>query len=172
MDYIGVSGEQVGLLTAVEMAAAMLCIIPASYYADRHGREPFVVATFIMFTLFPISLLMSRSFPALVIAFAIRGFKEFGDTSRKALIIGYSDPNRRGQMVGAYYLVRDLIVSAGAILGAYLWKVGPGLNFFGAATFGVAGTIFYVRTVRQSREAFLNDLKKELEMRRRPPTRQ
>src|SRR6201981_2096535 len=120
MDYIGVSGEQVGILTAIEMLAATICIIPASHYADRHGREPFVIVTFIMFTLFPISLLLSRSFSALVIAFAIRGLKEFGDTSRKALIIGYSDPAKRGQMVGTYYLVRDLIVSAGAILGAYL----------------------------------------------------
>jgi len=165
MDYIGVSGEQVGILTAVEMATAMLCIIPASHYADRHGREPFVVATFIMFTLFPISLLVSRSFSALVIAFAIRGFKEFGDTSRKALIIGYSDSERRGQMVGAYYLVRDLIVSTGAILGAYLWKLGPGLNFLGAAALGVAGTIFYLKTIRQSRRLALSDLKKQLEMR-------
>src|SRR5438552_1463227 len=166
MDYIGVSGEQVGVLTAIEMLAATLCIIPASHYADRHGREPFVIATFIMFTLFPISLLMSRSFPALVVAFVIRGLKEFGDTSRKALIIGYSDSNRRGQMVGAYYLVRDLIVSTGAILGAYLWKVGPGLNFLGAAALGATGTIFYVKTIRQSRQAALNDLKKQLEMRR------
>ena len=101
MDYIGVSGRQVGILIAIEMVAATLCIIPASHYADRHGRESFVVVTFIMFTLFPISLLMSRSFSALVIAFLIRGFKEFGDTSRKALIIGYSDSDRRGQMVGA-----------------------------------------------------------------------
>jgi MFS family permease len=166
MDYIGVSGEQVGVLTAIEMLAATLCIIPASHYADRHGREPFVIATFIMFTLFPISLLMSRSFPALVVAFVIRGLKEFGDTSRKALIIGYSNSNRRGQMVGAYYLVRDLIVSTGAILGAYLWKVGPGLNFLGAAALGATGTIFYVKTIRQSRQAALNDLKKQLEMRR------
>src|SRR5438874_10095307 len=132
MDYIGVSGRQVGILTAIEMLAAMVCIIPASYYADRYRREPFVIVTFIMFTLFPISLLMSRSFSALVIAFAIRGFKEFGDTSRKALIIGYSDSDRRGQMVGTYYFVRDLIVSTGAILGAYLWKLGPALNFLGA----------------------------------------
>ena len=166
MDYIGVSGEQVGVLTAIEMLAATLCIIPASHYADRHGREPFVIATFIMFTLFPISLLMSRSFPALVVAFVIRGLKEFGDTSRKALIIGYSDSERRGQMVGAYYLVRDLIVSTGAILGAYLWKVGPGLNFLGAAALGATGTIFYVKTIRQNRQAALNDLKKQLEMRR------
>jgi MFS family permease len=166
MDYIGVSGQQIGLLTAVEMATAMLCIIPAAHYADRRGREPFVIVTFIMFTLFPISLLMSRSFPALVIAFVIRGLKEFGDTSRKALIIGYSDSERRGQMVGTYYLVRDLIVSTGAILGAYLWKLGPALNFLGAAALGAAGTIFYVKTIRQSRQSALNDLKKQLEMRR------
>jgi MFS family permease len=166
MDYIGVSGRQVGILTAIEMLAATICIIPAAHYADRYRREPFVIVTFIMFTLFPISLLMSRSFSALVIAFLIRGFKEFGDTSRKALIIGYSDSDHRGQMVGAYYLVRDLIVSAGAILGAYLWKLGPALNFLGAAALGLAGTIFYVKTVRQSRQSALSDLKKELEMRR------
>ncbi|PYK49060.1 MAG: MFS transporter [Verrucomicrobia bacterium] len=166
MDYIGVSGQQVGVLTAVEMAAAMLCIIPAAHYADRYRREPFVIVTFIMFTLFPISLLMSRSFSALVIAFAIRGFKEFGDTSRKALIIGYSDSDRRGQMVGAYYLVRDLIVSSGAILGAYLWKLGPALNFLGAAALGVTGTIFYVKTIRRTRQSALNDLKKQLATRR------
>jgi MFS family permease len=166
MDYIGVSGRQVGVLTTIEMLAATLCIIPASHYADRHAREPFVIVTFVMFTLFPISLLMSRSFSALVIAFMIRGFKEFGDTSRKALIIGYTDSERRGQMVGAYYLVRDLIVSTGAILGAYLWKLGPALNFLGAAALGVAGTVFYVRTIRQSRQSALDDLKRQLEMRR------
>jgi MFS family permease len=155
MDYIGMSAQQVGILTTVEMLAATLCIIPASHYADRYGREPFVIVTFVMFTLFPISLLMSRSFSALVIAFAIRGFKEFGDTSRKALIIGYSDPQRRGQMIGAYYLVRDLVVSTGAILGAYLWKLGPALNFLGAAALGVVGTIFYIRTTRRSRQSTL-----------------
>ncbi|PYJ40465.1 MAG: MFS transporter [Verrucomicrobia bacterium] len=166
MDYIGVSAKEIGALTTVEMLAATLCIIPASHFADRHGREPFVIVTFIMFTLFPISLLVSRSFSALVIAFMIRGFKEFGDTSRKALIIGYCEPQRCGQMVGAYYLVRDLIVSLGAILGAYLWKLGPALNFLGAAALGVVGTIFYVNTIRQSRQSSLNDLKKQLEMRR------
>jgi len=166
MDYIGVSAQQVGVLIGIEMLAATLCIIPASHYADRYRREPFVIVTFIMFTLFPISLLVSRSFSALVIAFAIRGLKEFGDTSRKALIIGYSDSARRGQMVGTYYLVRDLIVSTGAIVGAYLWKLGPGLNFVGAAAIGAAGTIFYVKTIRKSQQLALNDLKKQLEMRR------
>src|SRR5881397_569033 len=133
MDYIGVSAKEIGVLTAVEMLAATLCIIPASHYADRYGREPFVIITFIMFTLFPVNLLVARGFPSysfvlLMVAFVIRGFKEFGDTSRKALIIGYCDPSRCGQMVGAYYLVRDLIVSVGALLGAYLWTMNPNLN--------------------------------------------
>jgi len=166
MDYIGVSGRQVGILTAIEMLASTLCIIPAAHYADRYRREPFVIVTFVMFTLFPISLLISRSFSGLVIAFVIRGLKEFGDTSRKALIIGYSDSGRRGQMIGSYYLVRDLIVSTGAILGAYLWKLGPALNFLGAATLGIAGTIVYVKTVRRNRESALSNLKKELDKRR------
>ena len=165
MDYIGMSGQQVGVLTAIEMLAATLCIIPTSYFADKYPRQPFVIGTFVMFTLFPIALLMSRSFPALVIAFTIRGLKEFGDTSRKALIIGYSEPQHRGQMIGTYYLVRDLIVSTGAIFGAYLWKLGPALNFLGAAAIGAAGTIFYIRTTRVGRHIAVSNLKKQLDMR-------
>jgi MFS family permease len=166
MDYIGVNAKEVGVLITVEMLAATLCIIPSSYYADRYGREPFVIVTFIMFTLFPISLLVSRSFPALLVAFAIRGFKEFGDTSRKALIIGYCDPARCGQMIGAYYLVRDLVVSLGAILGAYLWALGAELNFLGAAALGVAGTFFYIKTIRDQREDELENMKEEIARRR------
>ena len=166
MDYIGVSAKEVGVLTAVEMLAAALCIIPSSYLADRYGREPFVIATFVMFTLFPISLLVSRSFSALLVAFTIRGLKEFGDTSRKALIIGYCDPARCGQMIGAYYLVRDLIVSFGAIVGAYLWKQNAELNFLAATAVGIAGTIFYIKTIRDQRLDELEDIKEEIARRR------
>jgi MFS family permease len=166
MDYIGMDARQVGVLTAIEMLAATLCIIPTSYFADKYRREPFVIGTFVMFTLFPIALLISRSFSALVVAFTIRGLKEFGDTSRKALIISYSEPERRGQMIGAYYLVRDLIVSSGAIIGAYLWKLGPALNFLGAAAVGAAGTIVYIRTTRRSRQVALSELKQQLHIRR------
>src|SRR5438270_532050 len=171
MDYIGMSAKEIGVLTTVEMLAATLCIIPASHYADRYGREPFVIVTFIMFTLFPIALLVSHAFPSyslvlLFVAFMIRGFKEFGDTSRKALIIGYCDPARCGQMVGAYYLVRDLIVSVGAIFGAYLWNMNPNLNFLGATALGIVGTIFYIKTIREQREEALEDMKEEISRRR------
>ncbi|PYL45320.1 MAG: hypothetical protein DME29_02195, partial [Verrucomicrobia bacterium] len=108
---------------------------------------------------FPIVLLFSRSFPALIIAFFIRGLKEFGDTSRKALIVSYSEPERRGQMIGAYYLIRDSIVSVGAILGAYLWSRSPAANFLGAAAFGIAGTILYLRTTRHERRRARENIK-------------
>lgn len=166
MDYIGMSAKEVGVLTVIEVLVASLCIIPASHYADKTQREPFVLVTFIMFTIFPISLMVSRNFGMLAVAFAIRGLKEFGDTSRKALIVNYSDPSRRGQIVGTYYLVRDLIVSVAALLGALLWKLDPRLNFLGAAAFGLAGTIFYFKTLRDLRESSLDDLKEELAARR------
>ena len=153
MDYVGVNAKEVGILTSVEVIVASACIIPASHFADKHGREPFVLATFGFFTLFPVALWLSGSFTLLVVAFAIRGLKEFGDTSRKALIIGSCAPERRGQMIGAYYLVRDLLVSTGAILGAWLWKLGPGANFIGAAIFGVCGTVVYLIAVSWRRPA-------------------
>jgi len=159
MDYAGASGQQVGLLTTIEVLAATLCIIPSSHFADKQQREPFVVTTFVMFTLFPIVLLFSRSFHALMIAFFIRGLKEFGDTSRKALIVSYSEPGRRGQMIGAYYLIRDSIVSVGAILGAYLWSRSPAANFLGAAAFGIAGTILYLRATRHERRRARENIK-------------
>jgi len=159
MDYAGASGEQVGLLTTIEVLVATLCIIPSSHFADKQQREPFVVTTFVVFTLFPIVLLFSRSFHALMIAFFIRGLKEFGDTSRKALIVSYSEPERRGQMIGAYYLIRDSIVSVGAILGAYLWNRSPAANFLGAAAFGIAGTILYLRATRHERRRARENIK-------------
>jgi MFS family permease len=150
MDNIGVSAKQVGLLTTIEVVVASLCIIPVSHFADKHRREPFILATFGFFTLFPVALWLSASFAMLVVAFGIRGLKEFGDTSRKASIIGYCAPERRGQMIGAYYLVRDLIVSVAAVLGAWLWKIGPATNFLGAAAFGLCGTLFYLVAIRRN----------------------
>lgn len=143
----GVGGKEFGLLTTIEMATAMLCFVPVAYVSDRYGREPFVVLTFVFFTLFPLFLLGSHSFGWLAAAFVIRGLKEFGEPARKALIIQYSAGPRQGQLVGAYYLARDLTVTPGALLGAWLWKLGPRVNFWGAFLFGVGGTLYYLRVL-------------------------
>lgn len=143
MDDVGVSAIKVGMLTAIEMIVASACYVPVAYLAERYGREPFVIATFFFFTLFPLSLVFAHSFAWLVVAFVIRGLKEFGDSPRKALIVGYARPEMRGRTVGAYYLIRDTFVSVGSLLGAWLWRLGPAVNFWGAAALGAAGTAIY-----------------------------
>jgi MFS family permease len=149
MDHLGATASQVGFLIAIEMVTAMVCYIPASHLADRYGKEPFVIATFLFFTLFPLALASANSLPLLVLAFVVRGMKEFGDSARKALIISYAPPERRGRVIGAYYLIRDLLVTPGAFLGAGLWRMAPHINFWAAAGVGAAGTIGYAATIRR-----------------------
>jgi MFS family permease len=147
MDVVGVSATKVGVLTAIEMIVASACYIPVAYLAERYGREPFVIVTFFFFTVFPLTLLAAHSFPLLLVAFAVRGLKEFGDSPRKALIVSYARPEMRGRTVGAYYLIRDTFVSAGSLLGAWLWRFGPGVNFWTAGALGAAGTAVYCFTL-------------------------
>ena len=147
MDDVGLSATKVGVLTAIEMIVASACYIPVAYLAERYGREPFVIGTFFFFTLFPVTLVVAHSFALLAAAFAVRGLKEFGDSPRKALIVGYARPEMRGRTVGAYYLIRDTFVSLGSLLGAWLWKLGPDVNFWSAAALGAAGTAVYCVTL-------------------------
>src|SRR6266404_7483832 len=143
MNYARVSAQQFGALVAFEMLAAMLCYIPVAHLADKYGRRPFVLATFVFFTLFPVTLLCAGSFFGLAVAFAVRGLKEFGEPSRKALIISEAMPELRSRTFGAYYLIRDSVVTAGSFLGAWLWHIGPRVNFVAAALCGAAGTIWF-----------------------------
>jgi MFS family permease len=125
-----------------------------AYLAERHGREPFVIGTFFFFTIFPLTLVFAHSFAWLVLAFVVRGLKEFGDSPRKALIVSYARLETRGRTVGAYYLIRDTFVSAGSLLGAWLWRFGPEVNFWSAAALGAAGTAVYCVTLLGRREKF------------------
>ncbi len=136
-----VSALQFGLLTSIEMATAVLVYIPVAYLADRGTKKPYVVITFGFFTLFPLVLLYCRTFEWLVVAFIVRGLKEFGEPTRKALIMDLAPDNCKAGMFGLYYLIRDMFVSAAAFGGALLWEVSPETNFLVAFAFGVAGTI-------------------------------
>ena len=144
MKIVGVSSVQFGLLTTIEMVTAMLVYIPVAYLADRSGKKPFVAITFLNFTLFPIFLLISHSFWMLVVAFIVRGLKEFGEPTRKALIMDLAPADRKAAMFGLYYLLRDVIVSFAAFGGAWLWTISPQTNFLVAAAFGAAGTLYFI----------------------------
>jgi MFS family permease len=146
----------------------MLVYIPVAYLADKSTKKPFVAITFGFFTLFPLILIFSRSFTMLIIAFIIRGLKEFGEPTRKALIMDLAPENRKAATFGLYYLIRDVIVSLAAFGGALLWDgstagvignflhLGPGFeaffrsfaspqtNLLTAFGFGLLGTLVFI----------------------------
>ena len=119
------------------------------------------------FTLFPVILLFSRSFWPMVVAFVIRGMKEFGEPTRKALIMDLAPEGRKASTFGVYYLLRDIVVSVAAFGGAWLWNASmaarlfdvlgvghdllpwiasvtsPATNFLVAFGFGIAGTLYF-----------------------------
>lgn len=153
MNYIHINATEFGLLTGIEMATAIACFIPMAHLSDKHGREPFIVATFVFFTLFPISLLYTSGYSWLILAFVVRGLKEFGEPARKALIIGLSPDPNRAQTIGAYYLIRDSVVTPGSLLGALLWGISPQANFVGAALAGALGTLYYVASLAHKQKS-------------------
>lgn len=93
--------------------------------------------------MFPLVLLFCRSFTTLVLAFVIRGLKEFGEPTRKALIMSLAPESRKAASFGAYYLFRDTIVSVAAFAGAFFWKASPEVNLLSAFVCGVAGALWF-----------------------------
>lgn len=143
MDVLSKGALEFGWLTAVEMGTAMLLYIPVAYFSDKAERKPFVLITFGFFTLFPAVLFFSRTTVMLVAAFFIRGLKEFGEPTRKALIVDLAVPEAKARTVGSYYFVRDTVVALAGILGGVLWRINPSLNLWAAFAFGLAGTVYF-----------------------------
>lgn len=138
-----ISAFHFGVLTTIEMITAVLVYIPVAYLADKYGKKPFVLITFGFFTLFPLVLYFSHTFAALAFAFVIRGLKEFGEPTRKALIMDLAPENLKAATFGTYYLIRDVIVSLAALSSAFLWHISPGTNFLTAFACGLVGMIVF-----------------------------
>lgn len=138
-----VSAIQFGFLTTIEMVTALLVYIPVAYLADKGGKKTFILITFIFFTLFPLVLFFCQSFALLVPAFILRGLKEFGEPTRKTLIMDLAPEERKAAVFGLYYMLRDMVVAIAAFGGAFLWLVSPAANFLTAFVFGVIGTVGY-----------------------------
>ena len=150
---IGISAAQFGLLVAIQTLTSIIVQIPAAKLADRFGRKPFVVATFISFSMFPIAVVLSHGFPTLAMAFVIGGLREIGEPSRKAMIVDLALPHLRARSVGLYYLVRSLAITPAAFVGGLLWKITPAFPFIIAGGIGLAGTALFAMTVREDHGA-------------------
>jgi MFS family permease len=132
-----------GWLSAIENLVAVLIYIPVAWMADSFGKKPFVLITFAFFTLFPLALLHAQSLAMLIPVFVLRGLKEFGEPTRKALIMDLAPEGRKAAVFGLYYLIRDVIVSLAAFGGAWLWTLAPRVNLLTAFGFGALGTLWF-----------------------------
>lgn len=144
MNQKGFSSVDFSMLTLIEMVTAMIVYIPVAYLSEKVSNKWLVAITFGFFTIFPVILLLANSFTGLVFAFVIRGLKEFGEPTRKALIVKLSPPGAKGSTYGTYYLIRDLFVSGAALFSASLWQISPQTNFITASSFGLIGTLLFI----------------------------
>jgi len=145
----GFSTARYGMLIAIQMITSILVYIPAGKIADRIGRKPFVIATFLSFALFPIAIIIASNFILIVFAFVIGGLREIGEPARKAMIVDFAKENVRARSVGLYYLVRSLSITPAAAIGGLLWKITPQVPFITAGIIGILGTLVFAATVEE-----------------------
>lgn len=145
----GVTIPRYGILVAVQLATAILVYIPCARLADRLGRKPFVIATFLCFAFFPVTVILAPNFRWLVCAFIIGGLREIGEPSRKAMIVDLAQHNLRARTVGLYYLVRSLSITPASVIGGLLWRIRPQTPFIVAGIIGIVGTLLFAATVEE-----------------------
>ncbi len=148
-NVIGINIGEYGVLVAIQMVTSILVYIPSAKIADRIGRKPFVIATFLCFALFPLAVVLAFNFATLAFAFIIGGLREIGEPSRKAMIVDFAEPHLRARSVGLYYLVRSLSVTPAAFVGGALWTLAPQTPFILAGIIGIVGTIVFMATVEE-----------------------
>jgi len=149
INVIGIGAPRFGVLIAIQALTTIVVQVPASHFAQRAGKKPFVTATFIAFALFPIAVVRAKTFGWLVAAFVIGGLRELGEPARKALIVDFAAPSLRGRVVGLYYLCRSLAIAPAAFIGGLLWRISPGFPFYIAGVIGIAGVVAFVITVKE-----------------------
>ena len=145
----GFSARHFGMLIAIQMVTSIIVYIPAGRIADRVGRKPFVILTFICFALFPLAIVLASSYTLLALAFVVGGLREIGEPSRKAMIVDLAHTNLRARTVGLYYLVRSLSITPAAAIGGLLWKLAPEVPFVTATAIGLVATIVFAITVEE-----------------------
>jgi MFS family permease len=145
----GLSTARYGVLIAIQMTTSILVYVPAGKVADRVGRKPLVILTFVCFALFPLAVVAAGSFAMLIAAFVTGGLREIGEPARKAMIVDFAREDLRARSVGLYYLIRGLSITPAAVVGGFLWKITPEVPFIIAAAIGLLGTLIFALTVEE-----------------------
>jgi MFS family permease len=145
----GITVPKYGILVAIQLMTAILIYVPSARIAHRVGRKPVVITTFLCFAMFPVAVILARSFGGLVIAFIVGGLREIGEPSRKAMIVDFAERQLRARTVGLYYLVRSLSITPASAIGGLLWKIRPEVPFVTAGIIGLVGTLLFAASVEE-----------------------
>lgn len=149
INVVGITAPAFAVLVAVQAVVAMVAQVPAARLADRAGRKPFVIATFMAFALFPLAVVRAGSFAWLLFAFVVGGLRELGEPARKALIVDFARPALRARSIGLYYLIRTVAIAPAAFVGGLLWHLSPTLPFYLAGAIGAGGVVLFAATVEE-----------------------
>ena len=149
----GITLPQYGVLVAIQLLTSILIYIPSAKLAQRIGRKPLVVVTFLCFAFYPVAVILAHNFTGLVLAFILGGLREIGEPSRKAMIVGFAQQQLRARTVGLYYLVRSLSITPASVIGGLLWRARPETPFVTAGIIGLLGTLLFAITVEEQSAA-------------------
>jgi hypothetical protein len=153
------AAETAGYLLAIMNLTALATYVPIAKWVDRSpSPKPFIGTTFLLFSLFPITLvLLPRASAALgvpvlaglVVVYVINGLRELGEPARKALISTGFPPEIRARAVGLYWGLRSFAFCPAPLVAAYLWtRIGPDATFLIGGAIGLCGTLWYVVSSR------------------------
>ncbi|WP_313691512.1 MFS transporter [Halorarum halobium] len=150
-----------GVLLAVEMAVALLTMVPVARLARRVGLKPVVAVGFAVYAVFPVLLIsapgeaVAATVPVLgtvtvppaamlAILFAFSGLRFAGLPAHKALIVGPAERDAGGRVTGSYYLVRNAITIPSAAAGGLIYGASPAAAFGTATVVGLLGTGYFL----------------------------
>ena len=154
----GWSDDQVarasGWLLALMATTALATYIPVAKLVDRSpSPRPFIGVTFLLFSMFPISLvLLPRAATAiglpvmagLALTYVLNGLREIGEPARKALITTGFAPEIRARAVGIYWGVRSFAFFPAPLVAGLLWsQIGPEPTFLIGGAIGLVGTAIF-----------------------------
>ncbi len=142
--------QEFGILISIQMTVSVLSYIPAAGIANRVGKKPVAIVSFLCFSLYPAFILYSDTLFWLILAFGVAGFREFGEPARKAILVDLAPTEKRAQSIGLYYTFRSLSVVPGSIIGALLWTISHQLTGLIASLIAFIGLLFFICCVHET----------------------
>src|SRR5262245_49468217 len=143
LDHLHAGPMRYGGWIGLQMAVSIASYFPGAWLAGRFGPRLPVAITFTMFAGFPLAVALATGNAGLTLAFVIAGLRELGEPARKAMIVDAAPTDARGQTVGAYYLVRSVMIIPAGVAGGILWTRNVHWPFWCAAAIGAIGILWF-----------------------------